>query len=190
MVQSCSASKSTHGHSADKNTQNGSKDAPRCPRPPRAVFDAATAELAGSPTVLEALKWVVVAEMLVIVRGELEEEETDVTLNDSDVLVDAKVQKLWARVSAVGSSFGHRGTTQFVSPVVNSALYGIFSWRIVKKGRSNAPGQKQFTSATLVQFASAIDSCKQFVTKQSSLVIQGWNNDSWRTACRVSTQTR
>ncbi len=108
--------------------------------PPRAVFDAATAELAGSPTVLEALKWVVVAEMLVIVRGELEEEETDVTLNDSDVLVDAKVQKLWARVSAVGSSFGHRGTTQFVSPVVNSALYGIFSWRIVKKGRSNAPG--------------------------------------------------
>ncbi len=93
--------------------------------PPRAVFDDAAAELAGSPTVLEALERVAiaVAEMLVLVRDELGEEEIDVTLNNSDVLIDAKVQELWERVSEVGNSFGHNETTQSIRPVVNSILY-------------------------------------------------------------------
>ncbi|KAK0432917.1 hypothetical protein EV421DRAFT_1910473 [Armillaria borealis] len=79
---------------------------------PRAAFDD-DAELAGSLTVLDALERVAVAERLVLVIDELEK-DIDVTLKDSDVLVDAKVQKLWARVSAVGSSFGNKETTQSV----------------------------------------------------------------------------
>ncbi|PBK94163.1 hypothetical protein ARMGADRAFT_1029979 [Armillaria gallica] len=73
--------------------------------PPRAAFDddAERARHAG--------RVVVVVEL---VRDELEEEEIDVTLNNSDVIMDARVQKLWARVSAVGSSFGNGGTTQSV----------------------------------------------------------------------------
>ncbi len=92
---------------------------------PRAVFDDAAAELAGSPTVLEALERVAVAvtEMLVLVRDVLGEEEIDVTLKNNGVLVAAKVQKLWARVSVVGNSFGHNETTQSVNPVLNSVLY-------------------------------------------------------------------
>ncbi|KAK0190232.1 hypothetical protein F5146DRAFT_1000293 [Armillaria mellea] len=54
-----------------------------------------------------------VAKTLAVVRDELEE-DIDVTLKDSDVLIDAKVQKLWARVSAVVSSFWHRGIIQSV----------------------------------------------------------------------------
>ncbi len=81
-------------------------------------------ELAGLLTVLDALARVAVAERPVLVSDELEE-DIDVTLKESDVLVDAKVQKLCARVSAVGRSFGHRGMAQSVSPVVNSVLHGI-----------------------------------------------------------------
>lgn len=77
---------------------------------PRAVFDDDDAAvLAGLLTMLEALGREMVAEMLVLVRDGLKEEEIDVTLNDNDVLVDATVQKLWARVSAVRSSFGNNG---------------------------------------------------------------------------------
>lgn len=114
------------------------------------------------------LERVAVAERLVLVSDELGNEEIDVTRKDSDVLVDAKVQKLWARVSAVGSSFCHRETTQSVSPVVNTVL-----------------GQKQFTSATLEQFASAIDSCKQFVTQVEYPLRLGSSADSVELALRL-----
>ncbi|KAK0499351.1 hypothetical protein EDD18DRAFT_1329599 [Armillaria luteobubalina] len=80
--------------------------------PPRKVFHDDEAEPFELGMILEELERIAVADVLIIVTEELEE-ESDVTLNDSDVLVDVKVQKLWARVSAVGSSFGHRGTMQF-----------------------------------------------------------------------------
>ncbi len=90
--------------------------------PPRTAFD--DPERAGLLTVLDALERVTVSERLVPVSDELKD-DIDVTLKARDVLVDAKVQKLWARVSAVGSSLGHRGMTRTVSPVVNSVLHGI-----------------------------------------------------------------
>ncbi|KAK0230045.1 hypothetical protein IW262DRAFT_1477680 [Armillaria fumosa] len=41
----------------------------------------------------------------------------------------------------------------------------LVSWRIVNTELRTHLGQKQFTSATLVQFSCAIDSSKQFATK-------------------------
>lgn len=89
---------------------------------PRAVFDDVATELAGLLTGVDMLERVALAEMLMLVREDLEE-EIDVMPNNSEVLVDAKVRKLWARLFAVRSLFGHRGAIQSVSPVVNSALY-------------------------------------------------------------------
>ncbi len=87
------------------------KTAAKMPRtalvPPRAGFDDVSTELAGSLTGVDALERMVPVEMVVL-DGEELEEEIDVTPNNSDVLVDSKVQKHWTRVSDVKSSFGNR----------------------------------------------------------------------------------
>ncbi|PBK61078.1 hypothetical protein ARMSODRAFT_965262 [Armillaria solidipes] len=124
---------------------------------PRAAFDEAD-EVAGSLTVLDTVLVLVelgpvavvmpaLAVLLLDVDELVLEEEMDVTLNDRDVLVEAKAQNLCARVSAVESSLGHWDVTQSV-----------------KSGEKSALPQKQLTSATLVQLTSAMESCKQLVT--------------------------
>ncbi|KAK0243551.1 hypothetical protein EDD85DRAFT_933847 [Armillaria nabsnona] len=91
---------------------NRSKDAPNRVLPSRAAFDGVVTEVAGSLKGVDALERVALAEMLVLVGEELEE-EIDVTPNDREVLINAKAQKLWARVSAIRSSCGHRSMMQY-----------------------------------------------------------------------------
>ncbi|SJL17356.1 uncharacterized protein ARMOST_20906 [Armillaria ostoyae] len=100
---------------------------------PRAAFDEAD-EVAGSFTVLDTVLVLVELGPVAVVRPVLVallldvdevvlEEEMDVTLNDRDVLVEAKAQNLCARVSAVESSLGHWDVTQSVKSGEKSALF-------------------------------------------------------------------
>lgn len=98
---------------------------------PRAAFDEAD-EVAGSFTVLDTVLVLVelgpvavvitVLVLLLDVDEVVLEEEMDVTLNDRDVLVEAKAQNLCARVSAVVSSLEHSDVTQSVKFEVKTVL--------------------------------------------------------------------
>ncbi len=99
---------------------------------PRAAFDEGD-EVAGSLTVLDTVLVLVELGPVVVVMPALAllldvdevvlEEEMDVTLNDRDVLVEAKAQNLCARVSAVGSSLEHPDVTQSVKFEVKMVLF-------------------------------------------------------------------